>query len=58
MVNGWIKPKLPKGVVIASGRETNHKHTRDSGTQINATTVRWECRCGATQDEHDQPPAR
>jgi hypothetical protein len=57
MGNRWVKPKLPRGVVIASGNEPGHQHSEASGTQINATTVRWECSCGATKDEYD-PPVR
>ncbi|MFD2421686.1 hypothetical protein [Amycolatopsis pigmentata] len=54
--SGWVKPKLPKGVVNCFAEEPNHKHRAEGGSQITPTTVRWECRCGATRDERDVPP--
>ncbi|WP_156960833.1 hypothetical protein [Amycolatopsis taiwanensis] len=56
--SGWTKPRLPRGVVNTFANQPGHKHTKDSGTQINATTVRWQCRCEATIDEIDAPPRR
>jgi hypothetical protein len=52
----WTKPKLPRGVVNAFTADPGHQHSKDSGTQITPTTVRWECRCGASKDEYDPAP--